>query len=123
MQGIFKIFFALFQPADGGPFAKAFMGYFIPGLIALYAVYAIVIGETMIPLKGLPTAPGFAGCLIAFMYVGVAAILHFHWGWGLSHELWHQSVRAKWAAFCFIVACGLAMIVFLASSHPDFPFL
>lgn len=122
MKGVINIILELFEPPDGGPFSKFFMGYLAPGLITVYAIYAMIIGETIIPLKGLPTAPGLAGCLLALMYVGVAALLHFHWGWGLSHQLWHYSVRAKLAALGFMMLCIFALIVFLASYHPDFPF-
>ncbi|MEN3944214.1 hypothetical protein WJU23_23125 [Prosthecobacter sp. SYSU 5D2] len=114
MKGFLMIIMELFGPPDGGPSTRFFMGHLIPGMIGLYSLTAIFIGKTVLPAKTLPTIGGVPGVCVACIYLGVAGLLHFHWGWGLSHERWHLSVRGKWAAFGFIVLSFIGLITF----HP-----
>jgi len=112
MKGLFMIIVELFQPPDGGPYTKFFMGQMIPGVISLYVLFALLIGETVIPVKGFPKVPGLPGALVALIYLGVAGLFYFHWNWGLSHERWHLCVRAKWGAFALITLSLLGFIAY-----------
>ncbi|TDU70562.1 hypothetical protein EI77_02607 [Prosthecobacter fusiformis] len=78
MKGFIMIILELFEPPDGGPYTQFFMGRLIPGVISLYVLIAILIVKTALPIKSLPTIGGLPGVLVAFMYLGVAGLLHFH---------------------------------------------
>ena len=103
------------EPPDGGRWTKWLGGYVFAGAVFLYGVYAIVVGAAWLPAGG--SSGDFTGLTarwLGIFYLGLAARMHFHWGWGLDDRLWphYESARAlTWwwmlPSFAIFVLCAI----------------
>lgn len=98
---------------DGGPWKRKLLGYLVPGLIALYAIiFGLVGGHLFLPLKhGSEIFTGFAARWLGLAYLAVASFMHFHYGWGLSEQLWPHSQRGKWISVSTFVPCFIIAVI------------
>lgn len=100
------------EPAEGGSVKKWLFGYLIPCVILVYATWAVIKGEIHLPHRSGKDFTGTPARCLAITYLSIAIWHHFHWGWGLSHQLWPDSGRGKIAAWCLGVPATLLFIYF-----------
>lgn len=93
-------------PPEGGRFKKWLLGYAVPGLVVLYAMfYGVFDGKLSLPLKhGSIEFEGNSARVLAVSYISLASFMHFHFGWGLSDRLWMRSQRGKWISLGLLIS-------------------
>ena len=106
----------IFCAPDGGTWKRRLLGYCVPSIIAIYAVFGFLTEKVFFPRGGIVFV-SYAAKFLALSYASAACFFYFHYGWGLDERLCMRSFRPK------IFAAVVFLLFFVAACYFQFVLL